>query len=52
MMTTNVQAVLERKLDPGTEPYAIYVVREGNVVLYVGRSHDPRRRLEEHFGLS
>ena len=52
MMTTTVRAVLGRMLDPGEEPYGIYVVREGEVVLYVGRSQDPFRRLSEHFGHS
>ncbi len=52
MMTTTVRAVLEHAFDPGEELYGIYVVREGDIVLYVGRSQDPHRRLGEHFGLS
>lgn len=50
-MTTTVRAVLEHAFDPGEEPYGIYVVREGDVVLYIGRSQDSRRPLSEHLAL-
>jgi predicted GIY-YIG superfamily endonuclease len=52
MLRTTVKAVLEKTFDAGDEPYCVYLIREGDVVLYIGRSSDPERRLREHFGLS
>lgn len=38
------------KIDPNNEPLCVYVVRDEDAVLYVGRSVDPFNRLLEHFG--
>lgn len=36
-------------LDPNNEPFSIYMVREDDVVLYIGMSQDPFTRLYNHF---
>lgn len=52
MLHATVKDVLEDTLDPGWDPYCIYLVRDEVVVLYVGRSTDPVNRLRMHFGLT
>lgn len=40
------------KLNPSNEPVCIYVVKDEESVLYIGRSGDPFNRMLEHFGRS
>lgn len=50
MLTMAVKDFLEGTVEIGDALYCVYVVREGETILYVGRSSDPERRLREHFG--
>lgn len=55
MLTLTVKDVTSGamyEMEGAQDPHCIYVVREGDVILYVGRSTDPFRRLEEHFGVA
>jgi excinuclease UvrABC nuclease subunit len=58
MLTLTIQDILTKSiddleaLDPDCVGYCIYVIRDAETVLYIGRASDPIQRLMQHFGRS
>jgi hypothetical protein len=52
MLTIPVPNILDRSYPDTEEPYHIYVIRDADTILYIGKSVDPIQRLEEHFHMS
>ena len=56
MLQLTVQDILTKSideleaLDPNCLGYCIYLIRDEEVVLYIGRANDPIERLMQHFG--
>lgn len=53
MLTITTQDVLTKswiELNPDEIKYCIYLIRDKDAVLYIGRSQNPIERLEQHFG--
>jgi hypothetical protein len=53
MLTVTIKDIIDGdwdKLDGADEPHCIYIVRDGDCILYVGQSVDIFNRLLEHFG--
>lgn len=53
-MYTTTMEIIEKTEDniPETFKHFLYLVKDGDVVLYVGRSYDPVDRLQQHLGIS
>lgn len=58
MITVSVQDILTKSideleaLDPYCLGYCIYLIRDADTTLYIGRAKDPIDRLTQHFGRS
>ncbi len=50
MLTLTIQQTLDGQGDEADHPYRIYLIHDGAVYLYVGKSYDPYERLQEHLG--
>ncbi len=48
MLQTTIHALLTGSLVPSGDEF-IYIVRSGEDVMYVGKTRDPNRRMEQHF---
>lgn len=48
MIQTTMHALLIGSVVPPRDEY-IYIVRSGEDVMYVGKTNDPSRRIEEHY---
>lgn len=55
MLTVTIQDILTKgwdELNPTSTPYSIYVFRDQEAVLYIGRSVNPFKRLTQHLRIS
>lgn len=47
MIQTTIRALLTGSLIPSGNEY-VYIIRSGEDVMYVGKTNDPNRRIEQH----
>jgi predicted GIY-YIG superfamily endonuclease len=50
MFTIPIQAILAKRYFTVNKCYSVYLIRDGNTVIYIGKSRNPLKRLFQHFG--